>query len=140
MGITNQTMNTGAAVSVVGGQGVTVVVDGIEYTINMREERAILVDADTVIVDGTDDNHFILTMEYARGDRDITFTNISPGQRFTILLINAGPNTVTWPTVVWPSGVGPVLTGTEDAADLIGFEKLSDGQYLGFILGQNYAL
>ena len=124
-----------------GGQGITVEIAGNVNTIHVREERVALTDGATVTVDCSNDNNFILAMGASPADRDIELTNISAGQKITILLLNGGSNTVTWvDTIIWPGGTPPTLTDTADHADMIGVEKLVTGELLGFIVGQDWDL
>lgn len=132
--------SSGGIPTVSGGQGVTVVLTGEDYKINVREERVVLTDGATVTLDGTNDNNFILAMGASPTDRTIAFSNFSRGQKFTLLLKNGGSNTVTWPTIKWPGGTTPTLTSTANRGDLFGFEKQTDDTYLGFTLGQDYSL
>ena len=126
--------------TVSGGQGVTIVVSGADYKVHLREERVVLTDGATVTLDGTNDNNFSLVMGASPTDRTIAFSNFSRGQKFTLLVKNSGSNTITWPTVKWPSSATPTLSTGASKGDLFGFEKQSDDTYLGFTLGQNYSL
>lgn len=127
--------------TVAGGQGITVVVSGSNYTIHHREARVVVTDAATVTLDCTNDNNFRVNMSASPTNRTLAVSNVSVGQKFTVLLKNTGANTVTWWSgITWPYGVPPTLTTTASNGELFGFECLSAGVYLGFIVGQEFTL
>jgi hypothetical protein len=129
-----------SGLTISGGQGVTVVVSGSSYTIHQREPRTLLTDSATVTSDCTNDNNFRLNMAASPGNRTLAVSNVSVGQKFSVLLKNGGSNTVRWSGIIWPGGGAPTLTSTASHGDLLAFECLSAGVYLGFIVAQDLDL
>lgn len=70
-----------------------------------------------------------------------TFPSATPGKSFTVrLTFGASAYNVTWPSSVrWPSGIAPTLTQTSGRQDLFSFVCLTNGLWMGFVAGQNYA-
>lgn len=124
-----------------GGQGITVEVDGSDYTIHQRESRVVLTDGATVTLNCENDNNFRLNMSASPTDRTLALSNISVGQKFSILLKYAGANTVTWWSgIIWPGGGEPVLTSAASKGDMFAFECIAAGVYLGFTVNQDFDL
>lgn len=73
------------------------------------------------------------------GNATITMPAVGAGKSFIILLAQdaTGGRTVTWSTVVWPSGTAPTITSTASKKDLYSF--FSDGtNWYGVTVSQNY--
>jgi len=73
------------------------------------------------------------------GNATITMPTAVAGKSFTVLLKQdaTGGRTVTWTTVVWPSGTAPTITTTASKMDKFVFT--SDGtNWYGSNAGQNY--
>jgi hypothetical protein len=69
----------------------------------------------------------------------ITMPTAVAGKSFIIMLKQdaTGSRSVTWTTVVWPSGTAPTITGTASKQDIYSF--FSDGtNWYGTTVGQNY--
>lgn len=69
----------------------------------------------------------------------ITMPTASSGKSFVIMLKQdaTGGRSVTWSTVVWPSGTAPTITTTASKQDIYSF--FSDGtNWYGVTIGQNY--
>ena len=67
----------------------------------------------------------------------ITMPTATAGKSFIIILTQNGGFTVTWSTVVWPSGTPPTLTSTAAKKDIFSF--FSNGtSWFGTTIGQNY--
>jgi hypothetical protein len=131
----------GSGLTISGGQGITVVVSGSDYTVHQREPRTLETDGTTVTLDCANDNNFRLNMSASPGNRTLAVSNVSAGQKFSMLLKNGGSNTVTWWSgIIWPGGGAPTLTSTANHGDLIAFECLAAGVYLGFIVAQDLDL
>jgi hypothetical protein len=64
-------------------------------------------------------------IQLASGGQTFTFANPQGGARYMLILKQPGTGaagTVSWPgEVLWPSGAAPVLTGTNNKADVITF-------------------
>ena len=73
------------------------------------------------------------------GNATITMPTAVAGKSF-ILMLNqdaTGSRSVTWSTVVWPSGTAPTITGTASKMDMYSF--FSDGtNWYGVTVSQNY--
>jgi len=49
-----------------------------------------------------------------------------------------GSRTVTWFSgITWAGGSAPTLTTTANKTDSFGFQQISAGVYLGFVIAQN---
>jgi hypothetical protein len=49
-----------------------------------------------------------------------------------------GSRTVTWFSgITWAGGSAPTLTTTANKTDSFGFQQISSGAYLGFVIAQN---
>jgi hypothetical protein len=73
------------------------------------------------------------------GNATITMPTAAAGKSFIIILAQdaTGSRTVTWSTVVWPSGSAPTITTTASKKDIYSF--FSDGtNWYGTTIGQNY--
>jgi hypothetical protein len=73
------------------------------------------------------------------GNATITMPTASAGKSFVIILAQdaTGSRTVTWSTVVWPSGTAPTITSTASKKDIYSF--FADGtSWYGTTIGQNY--
>ena len=73
------------------------------------------------------------------GSATITMPTASAGKSFVIILAQdgTGSRTVTWSTVVWPSGTAPTITSTASKKDIYSF--FADGtSWYGTTIGQNY--
>lgn len=73
------------------------------------------------------------------GNATITMPTAVAGKSFLLLLSQdaTGSRTVTWSTVVWPSGTPPTITGTASKRDIYSF--YSNGtSWFGVTVGQNY--
>ena len=73
------------------------------------------------------------------GNATITMPTAAAGKSFVIMLKQdaTGSRTVTWSTVVWPSGTAPTITSTASKQDIYSF--FSDGSsWYGITAGQNY--
>lgn len=69
----------------------------------------------------------------------ITMPTATAGKSFVIMLKQdaTGSRTVTWSTVVWPSGTAPTITTTASKQDIFSF--FADGtNWYGATIGQNY--
>jgi len=69
----------------------------------------------------------------------ITMPTATAGKSFVIILAQdgTGSRTVTWSTVVWPSGTAPTITSTASKKDIYSF--FADGtSWYGTTIGQNY--
>ena len=73
------------------------------------------------------------------GNPTLALMNDSVGQTFVLRLIQgAGGNTVTWWSgIKWEDNVAPTLTATAGKTDVFSFVVISEGNYDGFISGQN---
>jgi hypothetical protein len=128
-------------VTISGGQGITIVQSGQDFTVHQRESRTVLTDGATVTLDCANDNNFRLNMGASPTGRTLALSNVSVGQKFSILLKQAGSNTVTWWSgILWPGGVAPTLTSTASKGDMYAFECIASGVYLGFIVNQDFDL
>jgi hypothetical protein len=69
-----------------------------------------------------------------------TFPTATVGKSFTVRIIFANTtSTVTWPNSVdWPNGITPGLTQATGKKDIFSFACFTDGEWTGFIAGQNY--
>jgi len=69
-----------------------------------------------------------------------TFPTATAGKSFTIRLTQgSGGYTATWPaTVDWPSGSAPLVTATAGKRDVFSFTCITNGEWFGFVAGQNY--
>lgn len=69
-----------------------------------------------------------------------TFPTATAGKSLTIRLTQGnGGFSATWPgSVIWPGGNSPVITATSGKYDIFSFACFTDGQWTGFIAGQNY--
>jgi hypothetical protein len=73
------------------------------------------------------------------GNATITMPTATAGKSFVIILAQdgTGSRTVTWSTVVWPSGTAPTITSTASKKDIYSF--FADGtSWYGTTIGQNY--
>jgi hypothetical protein len=73
------------------------------------------------------------------GNATITMPSAVAGKSFLLLLSQdaTGGRTVTWSTVVWPSGTAPTITSTASKRDIFSF--FSNGtSWFGVTVGQNY--
>ena len=133
---------SGGAFTINGGQGITVVISGTDITIHQRETRVSLTDSSAVTADCSNDNNFRLNMGSGTGTRSITFSNASVGQKFSLLLKQIGGSALLTytDTILWPGGTGPTLTSSNNHGDLLAFECVSSGVFLGFIVAQNFDL
>lgn len=70
-----------------------------------------------------------------------TFPTATPGKSFTIrLAFSSGSYSVTWPSSVrWPGDTAPTLTNATGRQDMFSFVCLTNGLWMGFVAGQNYA-
>lgn len=94
-------------------------------------------DAATVTFDMSTSNINSVTLG---GNRTLALSNVSVGQCFMLRLTQdgTGSRTVTWfTTIKWAGGAAPTLTTTAAKADLFGFLCTSNGNYDGFVIGQN---
>lgn len=74
------------------------------------------------------------------GNRTLALSNVKVGQVFLIDLIQdaTGSRTVTWfSTIKWVDGAAPTLTTTANKIDTFGFICTSEGNYQGYVVGQN---
>lgn len=77
------------------------------------------------------------------GNRTLVFTNDRLGQQFFIIIQQdaTGSRTVTFPsTILWSSGVVPILTTTPNKRDVFAFKRIATAPnvYLGFVSGLNF--
>jgi hypothetical protein len=73
------------------------------------------------------------------GNATITMPTAAAGKSFVIMLKQdgTGSRSVTWSTVVWPSGTAPTITSTASKQDIYSF--FSDGtNWYGVTVGQAY--
>lgn len=73
------------------------------------------------------------------GNATITMPAVGAGKSFIIMLKQdaTGSRSVTWSTVVWPSGTAPTITSTASKMDMFSF--FSDGtNWYGVTVSQNY--
>jgi hypothetical protein len=101
------------------------------------------ISAGTLTLDLSTATHFGVTL-----DANITTLTISnvpnPGgaaTSFTVRFIADGTlRTISWPaSVVWPSGVAPTMTSTNNKADFMTFISYNGGTtWYGFVGGQNF--
>lgn len=74
------------------------------------------------------------------GNTTLALTNVSVGQRFTIILqqpSSGGPYTVTWFTTIrWPGATPPTLSTGAGQADTLAFICYSANNYFGYIAAQ----
>lgn len=73
------------------------------------------------------------------GNATIIMPTATAGKSFVIMLKQdgTGSRSVTWSTVVWPSGTAPTITSTASKQDIYSF--FSDGtNWYGVTVGQNY--
>lgn len=71
----------------------------------------------------------------------LTFPTVGAGKAFTLLLVQdgVGSRTVTWPgSILWASGVIPVLTTTINKQDLFSFVCIDGTNWLGLTVGQGF--
>ena len=58
---------------------------------------------------------------------------------YLLLAQGAGGNTVTWWSgITWVAGSPPALSAGAGKRDLFSFWRIASGQYLGFVLAQNF--
>lgn len=86
-----------------------------------------------------DGNTFISTVN---DDVTFTFSNPQPtgeASSFSLLLINGGSQTITWPgSVVWPGGSAPTLTSSGE--DLLIFTTFDGGTtWYGLLAGADFS-
>jgi hypothetical protein len=94
-------------------------------------------DGTTITFDMSVSNTHTVTLG---GNRTLAVSNVAVGQCFMINLVQdgTGSRTVTWfSTIKWPGGTTPTLTTTASKTDVFGFQCVSSGNYLGYIIGQN---
>jgi hypothetical protein len=72
------------------------------------------------------------------GNATITTPTAVAGKSFILILTqDSTPRTVTWTTVVWPSGTAPTISTGSGKRDIFSF--FSDGtNWFGATIGQNY--
>lgn len=73
------------------------------------------------------------------GNATITMPAVGAGKSFIVMLKQdaTGGRSVTWSTVVWPSGTAPTITSTANKMDMFSF--FSDGtNWYGVTVSQNY--
>jgi len=72
------------------------------------------------------------------GNATITMPTAVAGKSFILILTqDSSPRTVTWTTVVWPSGTAPTISTGSGKRDIFSF--FSDGtSWFGATIGQNY--
>lgn len=71
----------------------------------------------------------------------LTFPTAAAGKSFTLLLVQdgVGSRTVTWPgSILWASGIVPVLTTTMNKQDLFSFVCIDGTNWLGLTVGQGF--
>jgi hypothetical protein len=135
VGITGPTGETGATSTITGPtgpagatgsagtSGVTVLytaTDGATVTFNLSSGR-----------------NQIVTLG---GNRTLALSNVTTGWAFVLHLKQdgTGSRTVTWfTTIAWAGGVAPTLTTTINKTDSFGFICVSEGNYYGYVIGQN---
>jgi hypothetical protein len=94
-------------------------------------------DGGTITFDLNESNVHTATLG---GNRTMALSNPSTGQRFMLRLQQdaTGNRTVTWfSTIKWAGVTPPTLSTSGNRADMFGFLCTSDGQYDGFVVGQN---
>jgi hypothetical protein len=72
------------------------------------------------------------------GTSTITFSNVPSGKAFgfTLVVVNAGAYSITWPSVKWSGGSAPILTSA--GTDVIVIYTYDGGTtYYGFVTGKN---
>ncbi len=74
------------------------------------------------------------------GNPTLALSNVNVGQCFMINLVQdaTGGRVVTFfSTIKWPNGTTPTLSSGAGKTDVFGFQCVSSGNYLGYIIGQN---
>ena len=91
-----------------------------------------LTDGATITVDLKEANVFEVVID---GNRTIDFTNPTPGQHFTLFVVQddtVGSRTLTWDAVNdWAGGTAPTLSTAVDAVDVLTFAVDSSGNIHG---------
>ncbi len=68
----------------------------------------------------------------------LTFSGAQAGQSMTFLITQGSTDRIiTWPTIQWPNNIAPTLSTVTGKTDIISVVYI-DGQYWGFVGGQNY--
>jgi hypothetical protein len=91
-----------------------------------------LTDAATITIDLSQANMFEVVLD---GNRTIDFTNATPGQHFTLLLVQddtTGSRLITWDAANdWAGGTAPTLSTGVDDVDVLTFAVDSSGNIHG---------
>jgi len=72
------------------------------------------------------------------GAATISFSNVPASNAFgfTLLMVNAGAYSITWPTIRWVGGSAPLLTSS--GTDVVVIYTYNGGStYYGFLTGKN---
>ena len=94
-------------------------------------------DGATVTFDLATNNKFQVTIA---GNRTLALSNTTniPAFMINIKQDATGSRTVTWFSwITWAGGSAPTLTTTANKTDSFGFQQISAGVYLGFVITQN---
>ena len=100
----------------------------------IRQPINVLTDGPTVPIDCSLSNVHTVTLQ---GNRTLTLTNDSDGQRFTLIIKQdgTGSRTVTWWSgIEWKSDSGspPTLTTAANSRTVVTFLRVASGDYIGW--------
>jgi hypothetical protein len=94
-------------------------------------------DGATVTFDLAVNNKWQVTIA---GNRTLALSNTTniPAFSINIKQDGTGSRTVTWFSgITWAGGTAPTLTTGANKTDSFGFQQISAGVYLGFVIAQN---
>lgn len=113
-----------AAMMFVGSDGADADLDDAEFTGYVQEEVYALT--------GTAINPANGTVQTKTITGNTTFSqSLSSGQSVTLLLTDADDYTITWPTITWPGGSDPTMTGL-DLVELVKIGSTVFGSHIGY--------
>jgi hypothetical protein len=133
---TNLTFD-GTLLSLTGNLGASGYISSGNYVTSttFRETYSDLGTGSSVTIDLSTANNF---RRQFNGNATITISNAPSGKSFgfTLVMVNAGAYTITWPTIKWVSGSSPLLTSS--GTDVIVIYTYDGGTtYYGFVTGKN---
>jgi hypothetical protein len=126
----------GTILSLTGNLGASGYISATNYVTAtaFRETYSDLGTGGSVTIDLSTANNF---RRQFNGAATITFSNAPSGKSFgfTVVMVNAGAYSISWPTIKWVGGTAPILTSS--GTDVLVFYTYDGGgSYYGFVTGK----